>query len=436
MSQANLRALIVTGLLMAGYFGLQWIPVPYAPSYNLMTLGVKPAFGMFLFVELLSCILPPLTNFRRQGFAGRRKLNVLALLLAILVAATQGYFGARTELMYPDTILPGDGLYSDAAETQFNLTVITSLVAGAIVATGLAHAITRSGLANGFSLLMLCDSLWFFVTMSMSQTPDGEELGPREFDLTRPLILGAGLAAAVWFLRQRRIVAAHTQEGSDIEIAIPPVPQSLVAASYLYLASTTLSLAVGHPWTFSPWLEMAGLLLSGVPLLSWILYHAFSSPGRVSRAIQGRVRINDSATATLVQQTWIAAGVMIASPLALAIFDSLSRTPYVRSWPSVWISTAVSLIAVAALSLDVFDLWMFRQRVQEPVRLFDLDNVHVASCAQAMLRQKGIDCCLQGFQHRRLLFHFGAAIKISLHVPADQADAAREVLRIEQFALL
>jgi hypothetical protein len=92
--------------------------------------------------------------------------------------------------------------------------------------------------------------------------------------------------------------------------------------------------------------------------------------------------------------------------------------------------------AVGALLLDIFDLWMFRRRVQSSVLLFDLDNVHTASCVYAVLRQRGIDCCLQGFHHRRLLFHFGAAIKISLYVPAADADAARKALPMDEFGAL
>lgn len=434
MSRANPRALVITAALAAAYFGCQSIAVPYAPSYNLMTLGLKPAFGMFLLVEVLSCILPPLTGFRRQGFAGRAKLNVVAIVLTVLFASTQGYFGARTLLMYPDTVLPGDGLYSDAAEMQFTLIVIASLAGGAVLAMGLAYGITRLGITNGVSRLILGDVLRLLVEEAFGQSHmNAEELQPREFDLTRVLMLVAGMAAAVWLLRRARTVAAQTLEGSALEILISPIPQSLSSLSLTDLASLMITFSLGHPWTLSRWLDIFGLLFAGVPLLSWILYYAFSSPGRVVRAIGNRVRLSDSSNPSVVRQAFAAGAVLIGVPLTLAVVASVSTMRYVSSWPSAWITTAASLIAVGALFLDIFDFWMFRQRVPQSVRLFDLDNVHVASCAYALLRQRGIDCCLEGYQYRRLLFHFGAAIKMSLYVPTADADAARALLRIEEF---
>ncbi len=145
MSSNNAMALAITIVLAAVYFGCQTVTVPYAPSYHLLTLGLKPAFGAFMFVELLSFVVPPLTSFRRQGLAGRRKLNVAALLLAVVIALLQGYYGAQFLLADPDTELPGEVLSPTAAEKQFLAIVMVSLLGGTILATALAHGITRWG---------------------------------------------------------------------------------------------------------------------------------------------------------------------------------------------------------------------------------------------------------------------------------------------------
>ena len=43
--------------------------------------------------------------------------------------------------------------------------------------------------------------------------------------------------------------------------------------------------------------------------------------------------------------------------------------------------------------------------------------------------QKGVDAFIQAYHFRRLWFMFGAPYKMALYVPADQVDAAIELLR-------
>jgi preprotein translocase subunit SecY len=157
MSRTNTISLAVTVVLAIGYFARQRVPVPDAAPFNLGTLGLFPAFGAFLFVEVLSCFLPPLSTFRQQGVSGRRKLNIAGILLALVIAALQGWAGAQGLLSDPEVRigLLDDDMYLQTAHTKFVIRVVLYLLGGAVLATVLAHGITRFGLTNGFPLLML-----------------------------------------------------------------------------------------------------------------------------------------------------------------------------------------------------------------------------------------------------------------------------------------
>lgn len=439
MSRSNIIALAITILFAAVYGACYLVPAPHAPIFHLMTLGLKPMFGAFMIIELLSCVLPPLTRFRRQGVSGRRRLNLMAISLALLIATLQGYAGSNYLLANPDSqvTLPGDDVYSSAAETQFTLMVIGTLLGGTVLATGLAYGITRLGVANGFSVLMLGEFFWAEFSAALDSKAGAiDEISPREFDLARLLLLVSMLAVGVWFLRVPRRFRVRRSDAVVAELPLPPFPQGVVPLGLTHLISLWMAAYVWGPTSIGSWPHMIVLAFAAVPMLSWILYRWFSSPNRIATGFAGRIRLDPSAEADLSRQFKVATGLLVTVPLLLAFVYSFTRVQSTQSVSAEWLVTTATMLAGCALMLDTFNLWMFRQQVSTSVRIADLDNVHVAGYAMDLLKRNDIDVCLQGFHHRRLLFHFGAAIKIGLYVPVSKADLARQLLKAEELHIV
>lgn len=66
-------------------------------------------------------------------------------------------------------------------------------------------------------------------------------------------------------------------------------------------------------------------------------------------------------------------------------------------------------------------------------RLIEFDNVHLAAYARVVLRREGIDCLIQAYHYRRLLYIFQPLVKMALYIPIDQRHAAAKLLRMDQF---
>ncbi len=123
--------------------------------------------------------------------------------------------------------------------------------------------------------------------MRSGQCRPAQEVPAAEFDLTKLILLGGTLAAGVWLLSRRHVVAARTREGLSFEFSIPPLPAGSVPLGITYLGSLLMAFVFGGPWLVGPWAYFLLLLFVGVTLWSWVLYHWFSSPGRIVSVLAG-----------------------------------------------------------------------------------------------------------------------------------------------------
>lgn len=112
---------------------------------SILALGVMPYITSSIIMNLLTMMYPALSQLRKEGEAGRRKITKYTRWGTLLIALVQGSamtFG-----------LIGQGLPFDPGLGFFFVSVV-SLVTGALFMMWLGEQITEHGVGNGISLLI------------------------------------------------------------------------------------------------------------------------------------------------------------------------------------------------------------------------------------------------------------------------------------------
>ncbi len=120
--------------------------------FSIMAMGISPYITASIVVQMLQMdIVPVLKEWSEQGETGKQKLNKLTRILGLVLAFVQSLvlllgLGIAGSEFLPDILTPSPILY-----------IYMSLVvtAGAAFAMYLADLITRKGIGNGTSLLIV-----------------------------------------------------------------------------------------------------------------------------------------------------------------------------------------------------------------------------------------------------------------------------------------
>lgn len=119
-------------------------------NYSLFALGVSPYITASIIVQLLQMdIIPKFTEWAKQGEVGRRKLNQATIYLAIVIGYAQALgisFGMNK--------LSGMGLVANPNTRTFMLIALV-LTAGTMLLVWLGEQITKRGVGNGLSILIM-----------------------------------------------------------------------------------------------------------------------------------------------------------------------------------------------------------------------------------------------------------------------------------------
>ncbi len=117
---------------------------------SIFALAIMPYITASIIIQLMSIAYKPLENLKKDGEAGRRKINQLSRYLTVLLAAFQAY-GIAVSLEHmvtdlgPVVIIPG---------LFFKLTTIITLVVGTMFLMWLGEQISGRGIGNGTSLII------------------------------------------------------------------------------------------------------------------------------------------------------------------------------------------------------------------------------------------------------------------------------------------
>lgn len=180
-------------------------------AWNRMTifaLSIMPYITVSIIMQLMTVMSPALASLKKEGEAGRRKINQYTRYGTVLMAAFQG-FGIA---MFLEGLPPSPSGYTVIEPGIFyRITTIVTLVGGTIFLMWLGEQMTSRGIGNGISLIIFAG----IVAELPRAIGSTLELG-RTGALSAPIIIGilllaSALIALIVFMEraQRRVLVQY-----------------------------------------------------------------------------------------------------------------------------------------------------------------------------------------------------------------------------------
>ncbi|HXV73585.1 MAG TPA: preprotein translocase subunit SecY, partial [Sphingomonadales bacterium] len=256
---------------------------------SIVALNIMPYISSSIIMQLLTSMSPKLTELKKEGEAGRKKINQYTRMGTVLLTGVQGY-----ALAVGLEGLTGTQGMSAVIEPGyfFRASTVITLIGGTMFLMWLGEQVTARGVGNGISLIIFA-GIVAQLPVSLVQTL---ELG-RTGSLTTTAIVGIVALAftliygIVWIERaQRRVIVQYPKrqfgnrmfQGDTshlpIKINTAGVIPPIFASSLLFMPATIASFsAQGGPAWLS---DVAALLGQGQPLyiatyVTGIVFFAF-----------------------------------------------------------------------------------------------------------------------------------------------------------------
>ena len=112
---------------------------------SILALGIMPYISASIIMQLLTAVTPSLEQLKKEGDAGRRKINQYTRYFTVVLATVQALAMAVSFSSYAYGGEPGFSFYFIA---------IVSLVTGAVFMMWLGEQVTERGIGNGISMLI------------------------------------------------------------------------------------------------------------------------------------------------------------------------------------------------------------------------------------------------------------------------------------------
>jgi preprotein translocase subunit SecY len=176
------RRLLFTALILALYRLGSWIPSPGVDSdaidsylsrtggifnllnlfsggalsqFSIFALGIMPYVTASIIVQLMTVVIPRLSELQKDGESGYAKINQYTRYLTVMFAAAQA-LGYTFLFRSQNTSSGGHVLEANAGRTVL---IITTLTAGTILLMWMGEQISKRGIGNGISILIFASIL-------------------------------------------------------------------------------------------------------------------------------------------------------------------------------------------------------------------------------------------------------------------------------------
>lgn len=246
---------------------------------TIFALNIMPYISASIILQLMTAVVPSLEALKKEGEAGRKRINQYTRYLTVLICAGQAY-GLAVGL---------EGMHSSAGSAvidpgwYFRLTTVITLVGGTLFLMWLGEQITARGVGNGISLIIFAG-----IVAHLPQSVAGTlELG-RTGAMSTAAILGlvvlvVAVVAFVVFMEraQRRILVQYPKRQVGMRMTsaesthlplklntsgvIPPI----FASSLLLMPITFINFVSGRG---PSWLNEVAVQLSHGRPLYLVLY--------------------------------------------------------------------------------------------------------------------------------------------------------------------
>ncbi|MCD8209618.1 MAG: preprotein translocase subunit SecY [Coprobacillus sp.] len=202
-------------------------------TFSIFALGVSPYITAEIIINLLSTdVLPALTDLKRQGQYGRKKIEMATRYLTLLIGAVEAY--GIIQMMNNGEYDLYISFNTGSAEWLSYIYVVVIMLAGSLLTMWLGDQISQKGVGNGISMIIfagIVSSLPRQIVNSFSlwvvgSAGTGNELtGVLEF--IAYIVAFLVIIAFVTFieLSKRKIPVQHSGKGGQT--------QSMAKASYL-----------------------------------------------------------------------------------------------------------------------------------------------------------------------------------------------------------
>lgn len=237
---------------------------------TVFALGIMPYISASIIMQLFSAVSPTLEQMKKEGEAGRRKINQYTRYATVVLSAVQAFGMAKWLVSQGIALNPGFTFYFTATVT---------LVTGTMFLMWLGEQITERGVGNGISLIIfagIVSGLPAAIARSFEQVREGQI---QVLGLAFIIAVVISVTAFVVFMErgQRKITVnyAQRQQGRNLYSAqtshlplkinmagvIPPI-----FASSIIMLPATLAQWFGNNKSMA-WLGDIGFALSpGQPL--------------------------------------------------------------------------------------------------------------------------------------------------------------------------
>jgi len=238
---------------------------------SILALGIMPYISASIIMQLLTAVTPSLEQLKKEGEAGRRKINQYTRYGTVVLAIVQG-LGMTVGLA-------GQGL-AYQVDFMFYVVALTSLVAGAVFMMWLGEQITERGVGNGISMLIFA-GIVAGMPSAIGQSLESARQG--ELHVLGLMVIAILAMAVVYFVvfierGQRRLTVnyAQRQQGRKaysaqsshlpLKVNMAGVIPAIFASSLL-LFPASIAQWFGQGAGTPDWLQEAALFLGpGQPL--------------------------------------------------------------------------------------------------------------------------------------------------------------------------
>ncbi len=237
---------------------------------SILALGVMPYISASIIMQLLAATVPALEQLKKEGDAGRRKINQYTRYGTVMLALVQG-----TAMSVG---FASQGLAYEI-NTLFYMVAISSLVAGAVFLMWLGEQITERGIGNGISMLIFA-GIVAGIPGAIGQALESARQGDiNPIMLVFVLIIAIAVVYFVVFIErgQRRLTVNYAQrqgrQAYNAQASHLPLKVNMagvipaIFASSMLLFPTSISQWFGQGANAPAWLQDLAILIGpGQPL--------------------------------------------------------------------------------------------------------------------------------------------------------------------------
>lgn len=216
---------------------------------SILALGIMPYISASIIMQLLTAVTPSLEQLKKEGDAGRRKINQYTRYFTVVLATVQALAMAVSFSAYAYGGDPGFSFYFIA---------IVSLVTGAVFMMWLGEQVTERGIGNGISMLIFAG-----IVAGLPSAVGQAFESARQGDLHPLLLLVIAViaVAVIWLVvrierGQRRITVnyAKRQQGRQAQSSHLPLKINMAGVIPAIFASSILL----FPASIAQWFGQGG----------------------------------------------------------------------------------------------------------------------------------------------------------------------------------